>query len=394
MNFIHNDPFQGKKIGIKPSKKSNFFGVQEQAVFTKYYERREELREKRIQLANTYNMSQFVKKAPNSIRPYLELARVDKPIGTLLLYIPCAYSICLAAPPGQLPSLYYLGLFGLGAFLMRGAGCVINDLWDRDLDKRVERTKNRPIASGAVSEKNAIKLLAVQLSLSLGILLTLNPTCIMIGCVAMLPVVVYPLAKRFTMFPQAVLGLTFNMGALMGYVAVTNTINWPVQLSLYASCFLWTMYYDTVYAFQDVKDDVKAGIKSTARLFSRYTEEELKEMPLEERIEMQNVEKQRILLFLRICAVSHVVLFYVAGHLKYLDGPFTLACLIAGFQLVVQSSVIEPTSRQACWEAFVANKWIGLILVTGIIVGTITQTQKLSKEKKMLLERRTALDKR
>uniref|UniRef100_F6UE09 4-hydroxybenzoate polyprenyltransferase, mitochondrial-like n=3 Tax=Ciona intestinalis TaxID=7719 RepID=F6UE09_CIOIN len=196
------------------------------------------------------------------------------------------------------------------------------------------------------------------------------------------------------MFPQAVLGLTFNMGALMGYVAVTNTINWPVQLSLYASCFLWTMYYDTVYAFQDVKDDVKAGIKSTARLFSRYTEEELKEMPLEERIEMQNVEKQRILLFLRICAVSHVVLFYVAGHLKYLDGPFTLACLIAGFQLVVQSSVIEPTSRQACWEAFVANKWIGLILVTGIIVGTITQTQKLSKEKKMLLERRTALDKR
>uniref|UniRef100_H2YUA4 4-hydroxybenzoate polyprenyltransferase, mitochondrial n=1 Tax=Ciona savignyi TaxID=51511 RepID=H2YUA4_CIOSA len=309
-------------------------------------------------------MANLVRKFPHGIQPYLELARVDKPIGTLLLYIPCAYSICLAASPGQLPSFYYLGLFGVGAFLMRGAGCVINDLWDKDLDKQVERTKNRPIAAGVVSTKNAIKLLAVQLTLSLGILLSLNPTCIMIGCASMVPVVIYPLAKRVTM-PQAVLGLTFNMGALMGYTAVTGTINWPVQLTLYASCFIWTLYYDTIYALQDLHDDKKAGIKSTARLFSKYSDKELQVMGFRATSHFMNVKFISLILHPFCRALPNL-------HLQH--------------NIIYKYSKVNPMNRKSCWDAFSANKWVGLILIGGIILSKITQTKKLDERTRKIVE--------
>lgn len=156
----------------------------------------------------------------------------------------------MAATPGHLPNFYLLSLFGVGAFLMRGAGCVINDFWDKDFDKKVERTKLRPLASGELSTFQGVAFLGGLLTTSLGILFQLNWPCVALGFLSMIPVICYPLAKRYTYWPQSILGLTFNYGALMGYTAVTGHLDPSVTLPLYLSAFCWTMVYDTVYAHQ------------------------------------------------------------------------------------------------------------------------------------------------
>lgn len=171
-------------------------------------------------------------------------------LGTWLLYWPCTWSISLAAAPGHLPNLYLLALFGTGAFLMRGAGCVINDFWDKDFDKKVERTKLRPLASGELSNFQGMVLLGGLLTTSLGILLQLNLLSIGLGFLSMIPVICYPLAKRYTHWPQSVLGLTFNYGAILGYTAATGDFNPAIVLPLYSAAFCWTMIYDTIYAHQ------------------------------------------------------------------------------------------------------------------------------------------------
>ncbi|KAL5020750.1 hypothetical protein ScPMuIL_002167, partial [Solemya velum] len=188
--------------------------------------------------------------SPPSIQPYLRLIRFDKPIGSLLLFWPCSWSIAMATLPGHLPSLSILFLFGAGAFMMRGAGCIINDMWDRDFDQKVERTKLRPLASGELNFFQGLSLLGAMLSGSLAILLMLNNYTILLGASSMILVILYPLAKRYTNWPQLMLGLTFNLGALMGWSAVVGDCNWAVVLPLYASCILWTLFYDTVYAHQ------------------------------------------------------------------------------------------------------------------------------------------------
>ncbi|KAG5442504.1 Para-hydroxybenzoate--polyprenyltransferase variant 2 [Clonorchis sinensis] len=196
------------------------------------------------------DMGGRLSRLPGWMDPYVKLARYDRPIGTWLLYLPCTWSIALASPAGQLPDLYMLTLFGIGAILMRGAGCTINDLLDRRFDQQVERTKLRPLANGTISLKNAFLFLGFQLSASLLILLQLNWYSICLGLLSILPVTVYPLCKRVTYWPQIVLGLTLNWGTWLGYSAVVGYCSIPVCLPLYIGGTIWTTIYDTVYSHQ------------------------------------------------------------------------------------------------------------------------------------------------
>ena len=198
---------------------------------------------------------------PAWLRPYGVLARWDRPIGSWLLLWPCWWGMALAAP---WPDPWLLALFALGAVSMRGAGCVINDLYDRDLDARVERTRNRPLASGRLSVAQALVFLTLQLLIGLLVLLSFNGFTIGLAFAVMPLVLIYPLMKRITWWPQACLGLTFNWGALVGWSAVTGDLAAPA-VALYAAGFFWTLGYDTIYAHQDKIDDALVGIRSSAR---------------------------------------------------------------------------------------------------------------------------------
>ncbi len=197
------------------------------------------------------------------------LMRLDRPAGWWLLLLPGLWAIALAS--GGLRGMdghawYLVGLFFIGSIIMRGAGCVINDIWDRDLDRKVIRTRVRPLAAGIISVKKAILFLCGLLLIGLVILLQLPQIAVVIGCLSMILVVIYPLMKRVTWWPQAFLGITFNIGVLMGWAAVTETLSLTPML-LYAAGIFWTLGYDTIYAHQDKEDDTLAGIKSTALLF-------------------------------------------------------------------------------------------------------------------------------
>ncbi len=208
-------------------------------------------------------------KLPSFMRPYAVLMRADRPVGVMLLLWPCIWSILLASGGALhlgLHGLNMLILFSIGAFLMRSAGCIVNDLWDRNLDGRVARTANRPLASGALSVKQAVALLAVLLGLSLLILLQLHLVAILLGVVSVAFVATYPAMKRLTYWPQIFLGLTFNFGALMGWAAMEGRVS-LAALVLYIAGIFWTLAYDTIYAYQDREDDAMVGIKSTALLF-------------------------------------------------------------------------------------------------------------------------------
>jgi len=211
----------------------------------------------------------WIRFLPGFLHPYALLMRLDRPIGTWLLLLPGWWGIALGAKQAwAAPSLqqqaWLFALFAAGAVIMRGAGCIVNDLWDRDLDRKVARTAGRPLASGALSPGRAIVFLALLLMLGLAILLQLSPVAICLGVLSLPFIAIYPLMKRITWWPQAFLGLTFNFGALMGWAAVTGMLSLPA-LSLYAAGFFWTLGYDTIYAWQDIEDDAMAGIKSSAR---------------------------------------------------------------------------------------------------------------------------------
>ena len=211
---------------------------------------------------------------PKGMVPYAELIRLDKPVGTYYLFFPCLFSTLLAAPiasPMATPStvLGTTALFLTGAVVMRGAGCAINDLWDRNLDPHVARTRLRPIARGAISPRAALVFTGFQLLTGLGILLQFPTQCLFYGVPSLLLVAMYPLAKRVTHYPQAVLGLTFSWGAIMGFPAMgvdllSNSSAFYAAACLYGSNIAWTVLYDMIYAHQDIKDDAKAGIKSIA----------------------------------------------------------------------------------------------------------------------------------
>jgi len=207
--------------------------------------------------------------APQPTRPYLRLSRADRPIGTWLLLLPCWWGLALSILHDGQVSLFdgWIALgCAIGAWLMRGAGCTWNDITDRDFDGAVARTASRPIPSGQASVRGAVIWMCAQSLLAFCILLTFNSAAIALGVLALLPVAIYPFAKRFTWWPQAFLGLAFNWGALLAWTAHSGELAWPA-IFLYAAGISWTLFYDTIYAHQDAEDDALIGIKSTARLF-------------------------------------------------------------------------------------------------------------------------------
>ena len=203
----------------------------------------------------------FIGALPPGLRPYASLMRLDRPIGTWLLYWPCAWSVALAGVGGRWDLFLWLAL---GAFAMRSAGCVYNDNVDRDLDKRVERTRLRPLASGRVSLRSACLLIGLLCLIGLLVLLQLNRIAAAVALASIAPVAAYPFMKRITWWPQAWLGLVFSWGALVGWPAVTGTLDWPALLLWFGS-IAWVIGYDTLYAIQDIEDDALVGVKSSAR---------------------------------------------------------------------------------------------------------------------------------
>ena len=203
----------------------------------------------------------FIGALPPRLRPYASLMRLDRPIGTWLLYWPCAWSVALAGVGGRWDLFLWLGL---GAFAMRSAGCVYNDIVDRDLDRQVERTRLRPLASQRVSLPSAWVLIALLCAIGLVVLLQLNVTAAIVALASVAPVAAYPFMKRITWWPQAWLGLVFSWGALAGWPAVTGSLDWTPVL-LWLGSVAWVIGYDTLYAIQDIEDDALVGVKSSAR---------------------------------------------------------------------------------------------------------------------------------
>ncbi|XP_077284369.1 ubiquinone biosynthesis protein COQ2, mitochondrial [Arctopsyche grandis] len=294
-------------------------------------------------------ITEKVKMIASKVDPYARLMRLDKPIGTWLLFWPCGWSIMLAADPGIVSSgevLHTLGLFLTGAFVMRGAGCTINDMWDKDLDGKVERTKTRPLVNGDISMKNATIFLAAQLSTGLAILLQLNWYSVALGASSMGLVILYPLAKRITDYPQLVLGLTFNWGALLGWSALRGSVDPAICLPLYAAGVCWTLLYDTIYAHQDKKDDAIIGIKSTALKFNEYTKP-----------------------WLWANGVGVLAGLTTTGIAADLNWPYYGAVGLVGAHISRQILTLNTESKEDCSSKFVSNSTIGLLIFMGIVLG-------------------------
>ncbi|KAK0190861.1 UbiA prenyltransferase family-domain-containing protein, partial [Armillaria mellea] len=289
----------------------------------------------------------WVEKLPPKMRPYLYLSRIDKPIGTMLLFYPCTWSISMASYALQVPytvPLTFISLFGIGAFIMRGAGCTINDMWDKHLDKAVERTRERPLSRGDITTPQAVGFLGAQLSAGLAVLLQFNWYSIFLGAASLSVVTIYPFMKRVTHWPQAVLGLAFNWGALLGWSAVAGTTNWGVCLPLYAGGVCWTLVYDTIYAHQDKNDDVTVGIRSTALLFGDHT--------------------RSILSGLSVASVS---LISYAGILNSQAAPFYCGVGLGALQLARVLYETDFESRPSCWKGFVGCGWAGFWMWMGAL---------------------------
>eukprot|EP00904_Undaria_pinnatifida_P004376 jgi/Undpi1/1393/HiC_scaffold_11.g04785.m1 len=278
--------------------------------------------------------------------PYGRLARIDKPAGTLLLLFPCWWSIALAAPINTLPDLKLMALFAAGAAVMRSAGCTINDLWDRDLDLQVTRTKERPLASGELGTTQAIVFLGGQLTLGLGVLVSLNIECIKLGFAVMPLVVAYPLMKRYTDWPQAVLGLTFNWGAIMGWAAVHESVSWEHVLPLYGAGVCWTLVYDTLYGHQDKADDKLLGIRSTALLFGEQTKPVLSGF-----------------------AAASVGLLGASGIAAGLSWPFYVGTAAAAGHLAWQIGSADLENPAGLFKIFRSNQQFGALIFASIVCG-------------------------
>ncbi len=284
---------------------------------------------------------------PAAWRPYFRLARLDRPIGTWLLLFPCWWSLALAAEPDGWPDLWLMILFGIGALVMRGAGCIVNDMVDRDIDAKVARTATRPLASGQLNLTQAYGFLGLLLAIGLVILLQLSPTAIWLGVASLILVVTYPFMKRITWWPQAFLGLTFNWGALMGWAAVRDEVAWPAVL-LYAAGFFWTLSYDTIYAHQDKADDLLVGVKSTALRLGKDT-------------------KTWLLGF----DAAMLVLLVLTGATAGIGWIYYLAVLGVAFHLKWQQADVDLDDPKDCLAKFRSNRAIGWILLAGIVLGRL-----------------------
>ena len=289
--------------------------------------------------------------APLWTRPYLRLARLDRPIGAWLLLMPCWWSAGLAAiaahAPG--PDPWHVLLFFIGAFAMRGAGCTWNDLIDRHLDAQVERTRSRPIPSGQVSVEQAFAFLVVQALIGLAVLLQFNTATILTGIASLGVVALYPFLKRVTYWPQIGLGFAFSWGALMGWPAVFGQLDAPAFV-LFAGSIAWVIAYDTIYAHQDREDDALIGIKSTALLFGARTKPVLSAF-----------------------FAAAVMLIGIAGHLAGGGIFFAAGLILFAAHLAWQVKTLKIDDPALCLRLFKSNRDAGLILFAGMILDAMAQ---------------------
>ena len=284
--------------------------------------------------------------APKATQGYLRLSRADRPIGTWLLYLPCLWALALACLATGFVSIFTLWIAigcGIGAFLMRGAGCTWNDITDRDIDAKVARTRSRPIPSGQISVRAALVWMIAQSLVSLIILLTFPATAIWLGFLSIIPVAIYPFAKRFTWWPQVFLGLAFNWGALLAWAAQTGSLAWPAVM-LYVAGIAWTLFYDTIYAHQDTEDDALIGVKSTARLFGDQSKT-----------------------WLRYFFVATILTLGLATAMAAIDRSF-LSLVVAlcgpwamGWHLMWQLGRFKPDDNDRLLQLFRSNRNAGLI---------------------------------
>jgi 4-hydroxybenzoate polyprenyltransferase len=284
--------------------------------------------------------------APVWSRPYLRLARLDRPIGSWLLLLPCWWSSALAAVAAHkaAPSLVHLALFFVGAFAMRGAGCTWNDIVDRDLDASVERTRSRPIPSGQISVVQAAVFLVLQALIGFAVLISFNTFTIALGIASLAIVAVYPFMKRITYWPQTVLGLAFSWGALMGWAGAFGRLDLPAVL-LYAGSIAWVIGYDTIYAHQDREDDALIGIKSTALLFGART-------------------KPMLALFYALA----VILIGAAGFAAGAGAVFALGLFTFAAHLAWQIVRLDIADPDRCLALFKSDRNAGLILFAGLLL--------------------------
>jgi 4-hydroxybenzoate polyprenyltransferase len=287
--------------------------------------------------------------APAWFRPYLRLARADRPIGGWLLLMPCWWSAGLAAIAAghPYPNPWHVVLFFVGAFVMRGAGSTWNDILDRDLDAKVARTRSRPIPSGQVSVTGAAVFLGAQALVGLAVLWQFNRFAILTGIASLVVVAIYPLMKRVTWWPQIVLGLAFSWGALMGWAAVFHTLEAPALL-LYAGSIAWVIGYDTIYAHQDREDDALIGVKSTARLFGART-------------------RLALLAFYGLA----VLLIGLAGAAADAGPVFMVGCILFGAHLGWQIDRLDINDPDLCLRLFKSNRDAGLILFAALIADAL-----------------------
>jgi len=286
----------------------------------------------------------WITRLPPRIRNYALLARLDRPIGIWLLFLPGLWSILLAgATPER--SAILIALFAIGAIVMRAAGCTVNDLWDRKLDRLVARTASRPLASGAISVPQAIVFLALLLIAGLVILLLLDRTAQILGVASLALVALYPAAKRVTFWPQMMLGFTFGWGAPMGYAAAHGSLAWPV-LPLYAGTILWILGYDTIYAHQDREDDAMAGIKSTALKFGARTRT-----------------------FLMVCYGGAIALLAIAFILAGLNELALMMLILPAMLLGWQIVRLDINNPARCLALFKLNRDVGLLIALAILLG-------------------------
>jgi len=284
--------------------------------------------------------------APAALAPFLRLARADRPIGFFLLALPCFWSVALAGRSiGEAyPDPWLLVLFAAGALVMRAAGCTYNDLVDRDLDAQVARTRGRPLPSGQVTPGAALLFMLVLCLIGLVVLLSFNSTTIWLGLGVIPIVALYPFVKRFSHWPQVVLGLAFNWGALLGWPAVLGRLDWPAVV-LYAGAVAWTIGYDTIYAHQDREEDDLIGLKSTALKFGRAT-------------------KAWLALLYAIAWLAIVA----AGIMAHAGTAFLLVMMAAAAQLAWQIATLDIDDPENCLERFRSNRDFGAIVLAAILI--------------------------
>jgi 4-hydroxybenzoate polyprenyltransferase len=286
------------------------------------------------------------RRMPAWTRPYFKLARLDRPTGIWLLLLPCWWAIALASSTAA-DGIGMTVLFTIGAVVMRGAGCTVNDIIDRNIDAQVERTRGRPLPSGQVGLFGALVFLAILLALGLGVLVQLNKLTIILGVASLVLVGLYPLMKRWTWWPQAFLGLTFNWGTIMGWTAVTGHLGLAAIL-LYGAGFCWTLVYDTIYAHQDMKDDEAAGVGSTARRFAGFSK-----------------------VWLVGFALAMLGLIELAGDVAGLGPVFQYMLIPIAAHLAWLVLLWDVDDPRDCLRRFKASRWTGLLVVLAFVLGRI-----------------------